>query len=100
MIFIFVRSLAPAKLFLEIEIWDLQMPACKQGRHEDRTSKVALKKICETSTISETYIVNEYSTYVQVYNVPVQYKYSTSTYEYVLYKYCRRVLVRTGTLIK
>ena len=61
MIFIFVRSLAPAKLFLEIEIWDLQMPACKQGRHQDRTSKVALKKICETSTISETYIVNEYS---------------------------------------
>ena len=60
MIFIFVRSLAPAKLFLEIEIWDLQMPACKQGRHQDRTSKVALKKICETSTISETYIDNEY----------------------------------------
>ena len=60
MIFIFVRSLAPAKLFLEIEIWDLQMPACKQGRHQDRTSKVALKKICETSTILHKFIVNEY----------------------------------------
>ena len=60
MIFIFFRSLAPAKLFLEIEIWDLQMPACKQGRHQDRTSKVALKKICEVSTLSETFIVNEY----------------------------------------
>ena len=76
MIFIFVRSLAPAKLFLEIEIWDLQMPACKQGRHQDRTSKVALKKICETSTISETFIDREYR-----YCTQYDYSYSLRHYQ-------------------